>query len=111
MRRKRRVRKRVFGASERPRLTVFRSHKNISVQIIDDDLGITMCQAATLNKELALEIQYGGNIAAARHVGEVVARRAKAKGITKVIFDRNGYKYHGRIKSLADAAREGGLEF
>lgn len=110
-RRKRRVRKRVSGTAERPRMTVFRSHKNISVQLIDDGLGRTLCQAATANKDLASEIEYGGNIAAAKRVGEVVAQQATAQGITRVVFDRNGYKYHGRVRSLADAAREGGLTF
>lgn len=110
-RRKCRVRKRVFGTGERPRLTVSRSHKNIGAQIIDDEQGMTLCQADSLNKELCGEIKYGGNAVAAKRIGEVLAERAKAKGISKVSFDRNGYKYHGRVKSLADALREGGLEF
>lgn len=110
-RRKLRVRKRVFGTADRPRLTVFRSSKNIAVQVVDDVAGVTLCQAASLNKELRDRITYGGNIAAAQAIGTAVAERAKEKGITKVVFDRNGYRYHGRIKALADAAREGGLGF
>ncbi|MCH7701942.1 MAG: 50S ribosomal protein L18 [Planctomycetes bacterium] len=110
-RRKLRVRKRIFGTLDRPRLTVFRSSKNIAVQVVDDVTGVTLCQAASLNKELRDQITYGGNIAAAKAIGAVVAERAKEKGITQVAFDRNGYRYHGRIKALADAAREGGLVF
>ncbi|MCH7719826.1 MAG: 50S ribosomal protein L18 [Planctomycetes bacterium] len=110
-RRKLRVRKRIFGTLNRPRLTVFRSSKNIAVQLVDDVTGVTLCQAASLNKELREQITYGGNIAAAKAIGTVVAERAKEKGITQVAFDRNGYRYHGRIKALADAAREGGLGF
>lgn len=110
-RRKLRVRKRIFGTPDRPRLTVFRSSKHIAVQVVDDVTGVTLCQAASLNKELRDQISYGGNIAAAKTIGTLVAERAKEKGITKVAFDRNGYRYHGRIKALADAAREGGLGF
>ena len=109
LRRKRRVRKKVFGTAQRPRLTVFRAHKNISAQIIDDERGVTLCQASTLNKDLGGEITYGGNAAAARRVGQALAERAKKQGIEAVAFDRNGYKYHGRVKSLADAVREVGL--
>ena len=110
-RRKLRVRKRIFGTADRPRLTVFRSSKHIAVQVVDDVTGVTLCQAASMNKELRKQISYGGNVAAAKAIGTVVAERAKEKGITKVAFDRNGYRYHGRIKALADAAREGGLGF
>ena len=110
-RRKRRVRKKIDGTAERPRLTVTRAHKNITAQIIDDRRGVTLCQASTHNKELRSEISYGGNIAAAKRIGAVLADRAKEQGIDTVTLDRNGYKYHGRIKSLADAAREGGLKF
>ena len=110
-RRKLRVRKRIFGTADRPRLTVFRSSKNIAAQLVDDVTGVTLCQAASLNKELRDRISYGGNIAAAKAIGTAVAERAKEKGITQVAFDRNGYRYHGRIKALADAAREGGLGF
>ncbi len=110
-RRKLRVRKRIFGTPDRPRLTVFRSSKHIAVQVVDDVTGVTLCQAASMNKELRKQISYGGNVAAAKAIGTVVAERAKEKGITKVAFDRNGYRYHGRIQALADAAREGGLSF
>ena len=110
-RRRRRVRKRVFGTPQRPRMSVSRSLNHISVQIIDDQQGRTLCQASSDNKELALEVKHGGNIEAAKRVGRCLAERATAAGITRVVFDRNGYKYHGRVKSLADAAREGGLEF
>ena len=110
-RRKRRVRKKIEGTAERPRLTVTRAHRSIAAQIIDDRLGVTLCQASTCNKELRSEISYGGNIAAAKRIGAVLADRAKEKGIELVALDRNGYKYHGRVKSLADAAREGGLKF
>jgi len=110
-RRRRRVRKGVFGLAERPRLTVFRSHKNISVQVIDDERGVTLCQAGSQNKDVRSDIKYGGNKDAAASVGGLLAERAKAAGITAIAFDRNGYKFHGRIKALADAAREGGLKF
>ncbi len=110
-RRKRRVRKKVFGTVQRPRLTVFRAHRNISAQIIDDLRGVTLCQASTSNKDLRGEITYGGNAGAARRIGQMLAERAKEQGIEAVAFDRNGYKYHGRVKSLADAARKAGLAF
>ncbi|MFH0981390.1 MAG: 50S ribosomal protein L18 [Planctomycetota bacterium] len=110
-RRKIRVRKAVFGSAEQPRLTVSRSLKHIAAQIIEDVQGVTLCQAATTNRDLRGSIPYGGNIAAAKKVGAALAERAKAKGITAVCFDRNGYKFHGRVKALADAAREGGLVF
>jgi len=110
-RRKRRIRRNVFGTAQRPRMTVFRSLKNISVQIIDDEQGLTLCQASTLNKDLPADLKSGGNIPSAKGLGLVLAQRAKAAGIDKVVLDRNGYKYHGRIKALADAVREGGLQF
>ncbi|MFQ5494054.1 MAG: 50S ribosomal protein L18 [Phycisphaerae bacterium] len=111
VRRKRRVRKKVSGTAERPRLTVHRGHRNISAQIVDDDCGVTLCQVSTLNKSLRGDIPYGGNVDAARRVGQLLAERAKERGVEGVVFDRNGYKYHGRVKSLADAARESGLKF
>ena len=111
LRRKRGIRKRVTGTSERPRLTVFRSHANICAQIIDDERGITLCEASSRNKDVRAQLQYGGNLAAAKIVGAALAERAKAKNIKKVRFDRNGYKYHGRVKGLAEAVREAGLEF
>ena len=110
-RRKRRVRKRVYGTADRPRLTVTRSLKHVHAQIIDDDAGVTLCQASSRNKELRESIGYGGNIAAAKAVGRVLAERARAQGIEQACFDRNGSRYHGRVKELADAAREGGLKF
>ena len=110
-RRKRRVRKGLFGTVERPRLTVCRTLKNIYAQIIDDDQGRTLCQASTMDKELRGTLSGGGNRGAAEEVGKLLAARAVAQGIGAVAFDRNGRKYHGRLKALADAAREGGLRF
>ncbi len=109
--RRSRVRRRVIGTVERPRLTVSRSHRNIFAQIIDDSTGRTLCSAGTTSKALATEVKYGGNCAAAAKVGQVLAERARMQGIRKVAFDRTGFRYHGRIKSLAEAARKGGLEF
>lgn len=110
-RRKRGIRKNLSGTGERPRLTVSRSHRSIYAQIIDDLRGITLCEASSKSKDLQAGIPYGGNIAAAKVVGAALAERAKAKNIEAVCFDRNGYRYHGRVKGLADAAREGGLRF
>ena len=109
-RRKMRVRKRVFGWPDKPRLTVFRSNKNISAQLIDDVSGQTLVQAGSLNKDLRQEISYGGNRAAASRVGQLLAQRAVVQGIKQALFDRNGYKFHGRVKALAEAAREAGLK-
>jgi large subunit ribosomal protein L18 len=108
-RRKHRVRNKLLGTAERPRLSVFRSNKHIYAQIIDDDQGVTLAAAGSLGKNA--KINYGGNKAAAVAIGKAIAEAAKSKGITKVCFDRSHYKYHGRIKALADAAREGGLQF
>jgi large subunit ribosomal protein L18 len=110
-RRKQRVRKGVFGTEACPRLTVFRSIKNMYAQIIDDERGVTLCSASTRAKDLRDGVTRAGNIEAAKAVGKTLAERALAAGINTVAFDRNGYKYHGRIKALADAAREGGLKF
>jgi len=110
-RRKIRGRKRVFGVPDRPRLTVFRSLKNIYAQIIDDTVGRTLVSAATRDKALREKVGYGGNKASAAAVGEHLAQLAKQKGIEKVAFDRNGYRYHGRVKALAESARKGGLVF
>jgi large subunit ribosomal protein L18 len=107
LKRHKRVRAKVFGTPERPRLNVFRSEKNIYAQIIDDVAGNTLVSASSLDKT----IEGGGNKVAARAVGKLVAERAKAKGIDKVVFDRGGYLYHGRVAELAEGAREGGLEF
>ena len=106
-----RVRKKVSGTAERPRLNVFRSCKHIYAQVIDDTRGVTLCSASTLDPELRAKLASTGNRAAAREVGALIAKRAIAKGVRKVVFDRGGYLYHGRVKELADAAREGGLEF
>jgi large subunit ribosomal protein L18 len=110
-RRKRRVRGKVSGTADRPRLTVSRAHKSIYAQIIDDVRGMTLVSASSRDKALAAEIGYGGNKAAALKVGAALAARAVSAGIKRVVFDRGGYKYHGRVKELADAARKGGLEF
>lgn len=106
-----RVRRKVFGTPERPRLSVYRSLSNMYAQIVDDTTGSTLVSASTLDKEIKEKVNYGGNKEAAKLVGEVVAKRALDKGIDKVVFDRGGYIYHGRIKELAEAAREAGLQF
>ncbi|MBI1749536.1 MAG: 50S ribosomal protein L18 [Acidobacteria bacterium] len=107
----RRVRTRVEGTPERPRLCVFRSLNNIYAQLVDDRLGRTLVSASSLDKETRKQTKGGGNIAAAKVVGKVIAERAIAAGVSQVVFDRGGYKYHGRVKALADAAREAGLKF
>lgn len=111
LRRRRHVRKGIVGTSLRPRLTVFRSSKHIYVQVINDHDGVTLCAASSQAKEANGGMAYGGNVKAAEAIGQKIAEIAKAKGITKVAFDRGHYRYHGRIKALADAARKGGLEF
>lgn len=105
-----RVRKKVFGTTERPRLNVYRSLKNIYVQLIDDTEGKTIVAASTLDNELK-NLEYGGNKEAAREVGKLIAKKALEKGIKRVVFDRGGYLYHGRVQELAEGAREGGLDF
>ncbi len=105
-----RIRKKISGTSERPRLRVFKSNKHIYAQVIDDVAGTTLVSMSTVEKEFELGDEKG-KIGAAKKVGEVVAARAKAAGITKVVFDRGGAIYHGRVKSLSEGAREGGLEF
>jgi large subunit ribosomal protein L18 len=105
---KRRIRKNIFGNSETPRLTVYRSNKQIYAQVVDDTKGVTLVAAASLKSE---EAQKVNKIDQAKMVGKEVAEKALAAGIESVVFDRNGYLYHGRVKSLADAAREGGLKF
>ncbi len=107
---KMRIRKRVSGTSERPRLTVFRSNKQIYVQVVDDVNGITLASASSKAKEIA-EKEKITKIEQAQLVGKLAAKNAIEKGITTVVFDRNGFLYHGRVKALADAAREGGLKF
>ena len=106
-----RVRMKVSGTSERPRLCVYRSLDHIYAQIIDDRAGKTLAAASSADKGTKKNLKGGGNVAAAKVVGKAVADRAKAQGISKVVFDRGGYKYHGRVKALADAAREAGLQF
>ncbi|MBW7452815.1 50S ribosomal protein L18 [Paenibacillus sepulcri] len=105
-----RVRKKINGTVQRPRLAVFRSSKHIYAQLIDDVQGVTIASASTLDKEVT-DVGNGGNVESARKIGELIAERAKAKGVEKVVFDRGGYLYHGRIQALADAAREAGLQF
>ena len=111
LRRRRHVRRRVRGSAERPRLSVFRSAKHIYCQLVDDLAGKTLASASTKDKEVAGEVKYGGNVDAAKAVGKAIAQRAQAAGVKTVCFDRGHYKYHGRVAALADAAREGGLEF
>ena len=106
-----RIRKKLSGTPQRPRLAVFRSESHIYAQVINDDEGRTVCSASTLDKELREKGQRGANLAAAKAVGKLIASRAKEKGVEAVVFDRGGFQYHGRIKALADAAREGGLKF
>lgn len=110
-RRRLRVRKKVFGTPERPRLNVFRSLAHMYAQIIDDTRGVTLVAASTLSPELRGTLARTGNVEAARAVGELLARKALEKGIRRVVFDRAGYLYHGRVKALAEGARAGGLEF
>jgi len=104
-----RIRTRLSGTSERPRLNVYRSLNHIYAQVIDDSSGKTIASASTSGKKSGKKT--GGNVASAKEIGKTIAQRAKEKGIKKVVFDRGGYLYHGRIKALADAAREAGLEF
>ena len=110
-RRKFRTRKSIFGTPERPRLSVFRSDKHITVQLVDDYAGKTLAYLSTVKADVRGELKNGGNIAAAKKIGAAIAARAKEIGITKVAFDRGGRMYHGRIKALAEAARQGGLKF
>lgn len=109
--RHKRVRKIVAGTEAKPRLNVFRSICNIYAQVIDDQTGKTLVAASTIDGELKSQIKSGGNIEAAKQVGQLLAKRAAEKGIETVVFDRGGYKYHGRVAALADGAREAGLKF
>ncbi len=109
--RHKRIRKKVFGVPERLRLSVYRSLNHIYAQIIDDFKGQTVVSASSLDKELKDRKSHKGNVQTAKQIGELLARKALGKGIKKVVFDRGGYLYHGRIKALAEAAREAGLEF
>ncbi len=106
-----RVRTRLAGTPERPRLCVYRSLNHIYAQVIDDRTGRTLAAASSLDKETRKQIKGGGNVAAAKVIGKAIAERARAAGVAQVAFDRGGYKYHGRIQALAEAAREAGLKF
>ena len=106
-----RVRRKVRGSTERPRLCVYRSAKHIYAQIIEDSTGTTLVAMSTVSKDVGGDVKFGGNVEAAKLIGRKIAERALAKNITQVVFDRNGFLYHGRIKALADAAREAGLSF
>ena len=110
-RRHQRIRRNVHGTAERPRLNIFRSLEHIYAQVVDDDLGNTLAAASTLDPELRGQIDGMNKTQQATRVGTLVAQRALAKGLKQVVFDRGGYPYHGRVKALADGAREGGLEF
>jgi large subunit ribosomal protein L18 len=106
-----RVRTKVVGTTERPRLSVYRSLDHIYAQVIDDHSGKTLVSASSVDTDTKKNLKGGGNVAAAKVIGKAIAERAKAAGVSKVVFDRGGYKYHGRVKALADAAREAGLQF
>jgi large subunit ribosomal protein L18 len=110
-RRKERVRKKVVGTDERPRICVFKSSRHIYAQIISDDRGMTLASVSTLSKDLATKVETIKGVEAAKQVGLALAKICKEKNITRVIFDRNGFLFHGRVKAVADGAREGGLEF
>jgi len=111
LRRRHHVRKKVFGTAERPRLSVFRSNRNIYAQLIDDTAGVTLVATSTMTKAMREQLSRGANRKAAEAIGEVLAKKALDVGIKCVCFDRGSYKYHGRVKSLADAARKAGLAF
>ena len=108
LKRHKRIRAKISGTASRPRLAVYRSNDHISAQIINDELGVTLVSASSYEKDFTA---YGGNKAAAREIGKILAERAAAKGISAVVFDRSGYLYHGRVSELAEGAREGGLKF
>jgi len=111
LKRKKRIRKKIFGTTERPRLTVFRSNRHIYAQIIDDGSGNTLVSASSLEKDFRQEADSGDKTKVAEKIGETIATRAIDKGLKKVVFDRNGFLYHGRVKALSDGARKGGLDF
>jgi large subunit ribosomal protein L18 len=111
LRRKRRIRKKLSGSAERPRLCVYKGLKNIYAQLVDDGSGKVIMGVSTLSKEIRAEIKYGGNVESAKKVGAYLGKKAMTLGITQVLFDRNGFKYHGRVKALAEGAREAGLIF
>ncbi len=106
-----RAQRRIYGTEEMPRLVVFRSNNHIYAQVINDDKGLTLASASTMEKAISDKLEKTSNVEAAKVVGEIVGQRAKDKGIEKVVFDRGGYVYHGKVKALADGAREAGLQF
>lgn len=110
-RRRRRIRGRIMGTAERPRLSIFRSLTGIYAQVIDDIQGVTLASASTIDRELRAKLEGKNKTEASRLVGMAVAERAKAAGVTKVVFDRGGYRYHGRVAAVAEGAREAGLDF
>ena len=109
LKKKKRIRKKIVGTTERPRLTVFRSSKHIYAQIVDDTTGKTIASVSTMSKEMKGKVKNGGNVESAKLIGDLVAKAAQKAKVTSVSFDRNGYLYHGRVKALAEAAREAGL--
>jgi large subunit ribosomal protein L18 len=111
LKRKKRIRKKVFGSQEQPRLCVFRSTRHIYAQIIDDSAGHTLATASSMEKDSKQHLEKGNKIAIAKHIGKTVAKRSMEKGVKKVVFDRNGFLYHGRVKAVSDGAREAGLKF
>ena len=111
IKRHKRIRRKISGNATRPRLCVFRSLKHIYAQLIDDEKGHTLVGVSTLNPEIRTKVAYGGNIAAAKEVGKLVAKKALEKNITQVVFDRGGYKFHGRVAALAQEVREHGVQF
>lgn len=111
LKRKRRVRKKIFGTDDRPRLTVFRSARHVYAQVVADITGRTLASASTLDKETRQRFPFESKVEAAKFVGKLVARRAMEKGVSRVVFDRNGFLYHGRVRAVSTGAREQGLEF
>lgn len=111
LKRKVRIRKKISGSAERPRLSVFRSTKHIYVQVIDDSLGKTLVSASSMEKPVKEQPKFKNKVTLATYIGKLIAERANENGISKVVFDRNGFLYHGRIKAVSDGAREGGLDF
>jgi large subunit ribosomal protein L18 len=109
--RHKRIKKKIRGSAQRPRMCIYRSHKNLYIQIVDDNSRRTLFSLSTLDKEIKQRVPYGGNIKAAQVLGEVLCKRAQEKNIKNVVFDRGGYVYHGRIKAFAEFARKGGLGF
>ena len=111
LKRKKRIRTKIYGSPERPRLSVFRSSRHVYAQLIDDLNGVTLVAGSTLHAEIRQQEKVKGKLEDAKRVGKMIAQKAKAQGITRVVFDRNGFLYHGRVRALATAARESGLEF